>query len=316
MQPHGNAKNGKQNVFRRTKPSTVKLLKNAIAENKRPIKILESVENKMGGVMNAQSSCDLPRNRRQVYNFKNADKVKKENAVMTPGIPKSDTLAHVMSTCKQTATSSSAFIRSVEAAPEPMCLLATDQQLSDVEHFCTGSKTSVLSVDPTYNLGSFYVTPTTFNNLLVETNRNSNPAILGPLLVHQTKTFRPFHYFGSTLVRLNTKLIDLKAFGTDGEPELIKAFRICFPNATHLRCTNHVRQNVKEKLRSIGIPQGEFKQFLSDIFGIQRGDHFEAGLIDASSEATFLSALKKVKDRWNNFERSFIPHGSNPQFYD
>lgn len=113
--------------------------------------------------MEAKSSCDLPRNRRQVYNLKKAYKEKKESAVMTTGISRSDTLAHIMNTCKQTSSNASAFIRSVEAAPEPMCLLATNQQLTDIERFCTGSKSSVLSVDPTFNLGPFYVTPMTFS---------------------------------------------------------------------------------------------------------------------------------------------------------
>ena len=73
-----------------------------------------------------------------------------------------------------------------------MCVLATDQQLTDFECFCTGNESSVLSVDPTYNLGLFYVTPTTFRNLTVETRQHSHPILLGPILVHQTKTFQPF----------------------------------------------------------------------------------------------------------------------------
>ena len=153
-----------------------------------------------------------------------------ESGLMTKGIPQTDTLAHIMNLCKH-EKGSRAFIRSVEAAPEPMCLLATDQQLVDLERFCTGSEVSVLSVDPTFNLGPFYVTPATFHNLLVETNRHFHPIMLGPILVHQTKTFRPFHYFASTLVRLNPQLANLKSFGTGGEPELIEAFKIYFPKS-------------------------------------------------------------------------------------
>ena len=89
-------------------------------------------------------------------------------------------------------------------------------------------------------MGPFYVTPTTYQNLLVETGRGNNPVTLGPIRIHQTKKFQPFHYFASTLIRLNPNLINLKAFGTDGEPELIKAFNVCFPSAVHLRCTLHM----------------------------------------------------------------------------
>ena len=314
LQPHGNAKH-KAGAFRRVKPSTVQMIKNEMLQNKRPVKVLEAVENKMGGVMHAQSCCDLPRDRRQVYNFKNAEKVKQESCVMAHGISQTDTLAHIMNTCKQ-ENGINAFIRSVEAAPEPMCVLATDQQLTDLERFCTGNESSVLFVDPTYNLGPFYVTPTTFRNLTVETKQNSHPILLGPILVHQTKTFRPFHYFASTLIRLNPKLINIRSFGTDGEPELIKAFKICFPKAIHLRCVNHLRQNIKDKLRFIGITQGDCKEFLNDIFGVQRREHLEIGLIDAESEAIFSTALMRLNDKWNNLERSFIAQGSPPKFYD
>ena len=129
-----------------------------------------------------------------------------------------------MSQCKETSSGGDAFIRSVEASPEPMCVLAINQQLNDLQRFCTNSPSSVLLIDPTFNLGPFYVTPTTYHNLLVETERGNHTIVLGPVLIHQTKTFQPFHYFASTLIRLNPGLVNLKAFGIDGESELIKSF--------------------------------------------------------------------------------------------
>ena len=83
----------------------------------------------------------------------------------------------------------------------------------------------------------------TYQNLLTKTIRNGNH----PTLLGQTKTLRPFHYFASTLICLNLNFTGLKAYGTDGEPELIKAFKICYPNAVHQRCTNHLRQNIKRQ---------------------------------------------------------------------
>ena len=180
----------------------------------------------------------------------------------------------------------------MEAAPEPMCILASDQQLMDIERFCTGDFTSVLSIDPTFNLGPFYITPTMYHNMLV-TTKNAN--IAGAHI--QTKMFRPFHYLASTLVRLNPRLVNLKLFGTDGEPELIKAFSICFPKVVHLTCTNHLRQNIKDKLRSLNIPQTVWKEFLADIFGKKVGTHFEHGLVDSLSEAAIGLALESVKEK-------------------
>lgn len=79
----------------------------------------------------------------------------------------------------------------------------------------------------------------------------------------------------------------LRAFATDGESELIKAFGLTFPEAAHLRCTNHLCQNIKDKLRALSIPQEAWKEFLADIFGAQAGSHFEMGLVNAESESSF-----------------------------
>ena len=97
------------------------------------------------------------------------------------------------------------------------------------------------------------------------------------------------------MIRLNPKLSGLKAYGKDGEPELIKAFSICFPKAIHLRCTNHMRQNIKEKLRELNIPQHVSKETLADIFGSRNATHFEVGLADAQSEMIFTRSLEQVK---------------------
>ena len=100
--------------------------------------------------------------------------------------------------CKETSDSQ-AYVRSVEAAPEPMCILATDQQVADLERFATSDPFSVVSIDPTFNLGPFYVTPITYQNLLVKTEKGNHPIVLGPVLIHKTKTFRSI-----SLLRFNT----------------------------------------------------------------------------------------------------------------
>ena len=256
--------------------------------------------------MGAKSACDLPRNCQQVKNLKYSSSAGSHAPA--------DVLAHVMQMCKESSGSKTALVRSAEAAPEPMCVLATDQQLVDMERFCTGDPSSVLNVDLTFNLGAFYVTPTTYHNLLVETENGNNPILLGPVLNHQTKTFRPFHYFASTMIRLNPQLVNLKAYGTDGESELIKAFHLCFPKAVHLRCTNHLRQNIKEKLRELNLPQSVSKEILADLFGTRIGTHFETGLADAESETAFNKSLE-LKTRWNNLEMSCNPTEREPRFH-
>lgn len=85
---------------------------------------------------------------------------------------------------------------------------------------------------------------------------------------------------------------------------MIKALELCFPKAVHLRCTNHLRQNIKEKLRSLNFPSSVIQEIIADIFGKRVGSHFEIGLVDAESESSFTKMLDAVKVSWNNLEKS------------
>ena len=54
--------------------------------------------------------------------------------------------------------------RFIASHPEPVIVLATDQKIKDMERFKCGAKASPFSVDATFNLGKFYVTPITYRN--------------------------------------------------------------------------------------------------------------------------------------------------------
>ena len=184
-----------------------------------PLQVLTEVENTVGGIIGAKAGCDLPRNRQQVYNAKKAGKTY---------LAQSDTLAEIMRVCKETIATSDAFIQAVEAAPEPMCVLATHHQLTDLERVCTGERFCILSADPTFNLGPFYVTPLTYQ--IYSCNRSSQVAILSCL--DQCLCIRPKHSMPS-IISFNSKtyIEKIRAFGTDDESELIRAFQIAFPDA-------------------------------------------------------------------------------------
>ena len=93
----------------------------------------------------------------------------------------------------------------------------------------------------------------------------------------------------------------------------MKAFQVVFPHAVHLRCSNHLRQNVKDKLHALAIPQNLWKDFLSDIFGQQVGTQYEKGLVDSESPEVFKNALARLESRWNNLESSVSER--DPQFH-
>ena len=105
IKSHGNAKG--KTPFNRCKPSTIKRLKTS-AEHNPPVKALREVENTMGGIMEARSSCDLPRNRKQVYNINCALKRNTDSNFVdasSSSISSIDVLAQVMQKCKENSGS-------------------------------------------------------------------------------------------------------------------------------------------------------------------------------------------------------------------
>ena len=313
LKPHQNAKGTHMPPYRRQKASTVKKLTSAVQQTKSATKAMKQVYQESGGIQNVRSGSELPRNVQQARYLQKKQEVKNEPITL----PNTDTLAAIMQQCKATSAGPHAYIRAVQAAPEPVCVLATDQQICDLVRFCTNSsKFSVLTVDPTFNLGPFNVTPMTYKNLLVNNKEGKHPLLLGPVLIHQTKTLSPFHLFASTLISLNGKTAEIKAFGSDGEPELIKAFSLAFRDAVQLRCFSHFRQNIKDKVREIGMHESATKTILDDIFGRQIGSHFEEGLVDAEEEKTFWSMLDSLEIEWSNLERGCYLQKTVPSFFN
>ena len=108
-----------------------------------------------------KSAREVPRNRRQVYNIK---------------ISKMMTLLSVMAMCKESmGKGEDFFVQIVTSAPKPICILCTNSQLNDIEKFCADPDMfKLLSVDPTFNLGDFSVTVTSYCNLLLQNHRTGD----------------------------------------------------------------------------------------------------------------------------------------------
>ena len=149
IKPHGNSKRSKQPYYR-TLPSTLQSLKEE-AENHAPKAVVNSVYERNGGIMSAHSVGSLPRNREQVSNIRRGT----ENSLCSnKGLH--DPLFMVM---EQSKACGDKFVRVVTASPEPMCVLATDQQLDDLVRFSTNNgRFGILAIDPTFSLGDFNVT--------------------------------------------------------------------------------------------------------------------------------------------------------------
>lgn len=181
--------------------------------------------------MHATYPGELPRNEQQISNFKRHIPASRELRVS--GQSESNELYTIMLKA-HLEDGNKKFIRDVKAYPEPAIFLASEQQL--LERFCCdSSNSSILTVDPTFSLGDFDVTPTTYRHLLLCIKRtNKPPVMLGPIMIHYKKNFSTYKFFASCMIAENRNLIGLRAFGTDGEKPLIDGFLHEFNFAVHL----------------------------------------------------------------------------------
>ena len=285
-------------------PSDMEKLK-CQSDHKTPKRALHFVAKDCGGIMHATSAGSFPRSRQQVKDMRRSTKKQHDY----------DPLLSVILTCKETEQTTNAFVRLVNAAPYPMILLAYDYTLHDIERFCTQPDNfSVFGVDPTFSLGNFDVTITTYRHLMLRHQTEvmkKSPVMIGPIFVHMRKDFSTYHFFTSALVSLYPAIAHLHAYGTDGETALAKALATTFPKAKHLRCFLHFKGNVEHKLRELGIPLNISKEIISDIMG--RASYLQYGLVDAKNSEELEMMLEGVKVRWNELEK---PYNSLPKFYD
>lgn len=244
---------------------------------------INKVTRKVGGFENSRTVADLPHSYDQVSKIK---RNKTEDEVM-----------ELVDICRGQHGTAGAFLRDVRTAPELSCFLSTDNQLNDIERFCTGSGTGILGIDPTFNICDYNVTLTTYQHPLLTTKNivGSHPTFIGPVLIHSSKTAESYFTLPSNIVRFKSTLKNLNAFGTDGEINVFESFKNVFPGAKHLLCSIHFKDNIIDKCRSLGI---QSETFLEDIFGKEIGSTKVTGLIDCFTPDEFMKKYETVRNRW------------------
>lgn len=123
--------------------------------------------------------------------------------------------------------------------------------------------------------------------------------MVGPALIHSSKDQSNFDILFQEITNRKPALAtSLRAYGTDGEQALSNAAANAFPFATHLRCANHLRDNITTHLHKQLLPEAIIKEVLNDIFGTAS----EKGLIHAS-EKEFDDKMKLLQKRWDLLEK-------------
>jgi len=140
-----------------------------------------------------------------------------------------------------------------------MVILYNDRQLAEIRALYTNKTVgSVLSVDKTYNLGRFYVTVTVYRNLALQRNgTQTTPSFIGLLFSTATQTLRPAVCFLDICLHVCRVVV-----GSNEEQAIRKAAAHCFPGATLVACTRHLRENFYRNAEKVSLHVTEFSHIL------------------------------------------------------
>ena len=236
--PHGNSSSCNK-LYIKTMKSTINKLKEAGIKQK-PKAALHRMSQEVGS---SSSSGQQPKNYNQASYARNITKSRFESMKN----PVNDLLQAIY-LCKKPGEK---FVREVQSAPERMCVIALDTRLNDVSRFCAipkGGVAKVLSVDLAFKLGEFYVLVTSFKNPMLINKLGKHPTRIGPVQIQHRKLLSSYRHFGSSLKRCDPKLGSLKAFGSDDEENIVKAFLAEFPEAVNIQCFRHFRRTIEHRL--------------------------------------------------------------------
>ena len=276
----------------------------SLAETNKPREVVHKVIEGFGGVEKCSSMGQMVRNRQQVKDLVRNGAASQTQAVknLTGQRGKADDPWYqlLIDSKRQARDCESAFIRDVRVAPEPLCVLTNRQQLKDIKRFCCDpTDFQPLTVDPTFDIGKYSVTVTTYQHLVLENRSDSKqPSFIGPVMIHHKKTKETYSSFCGVLRSLEPSLQDLLAFGTDDETALENAFDENFERAIHLLCELHMKRNIEGKLQEMGIRGTPKEQIVYDIFGRRAGAVHEKGLNDAENEESFTEQLEVIGKKW------------------
>ena len=167
------------------------------------------------------------------------------------------------------------FVREVvqSAGKPPNLICYTDIQL---KHLAKASKTSVIGIDRTFNLGPCFVTTTVFqDHHLKRKGKQVSPILLGPVYLHWDGTFQTYQRFFTHLAAvLDQPLLETELgtseliVGSDEEKALVKVVKCSFPDAKLTLCTRHLEENLKRQLKNkIGMPEKQSARIVEEIFG-------------------------------------------------
>ena len=171
VQPRGNRKEGQLRAFRPTAKSTLEKIYEGLTDSCSVAKVHRSIMSATGGPTHATNPSVIPRGKRHVTNIKFTRNSTED--------PVNDPLVY--------ARHNEIFpVLHHSDVPYDTWVLRTEVMCSDVSRFTTSEKMSYpLSIDPTFNMGSFEVTPIVYKHLFLKSKRTGeSPIFWGPTMLH------------------------------------------------------------------------------------------------------------------------------------
>ena len=230
---HGNATSSFSKAFFPSKKSTLEAIRKGIQKKTSGTSVYSSLIRNAGGADGARSVSDLPRSRHQIYNLKSRLTVGNAD-------PVNDLLVYARDKEDELVMNHTDF-------PVDTWVLGTKVMQSNLVRYTTCEGFSLpFSVDPTFNMGQFEVTPIVYHNMILTSKRtNHHPVFLGPMMVHHKKDYGTYKILSSTCVSKCKGSRNARGYVTDGEAALQRAFEDDLSDATSLRCFKHFEGNCK-----------------------------------------------------------------------
>ena len=271
LKPHGNSKS--LLPYRRLFSRTLELMKNSEGQ---PKKELDKIYSSVGDVVHVRSIGELPRGPQDLYKIYQVSKSQKlKGNHKTESVVQLDDLWVLLEKAKrdEIEEGQAPFIRECCVHPDFLTVLAHDQQLVELELFCTNPvEFCVFAIDPTFNIfkEKISLTVTTYKNLkLIHKETAKPPVFIGLILMHQSKDWKTYSKFADSLTLERPPLEGVLACGTDGEKPLIDSFKRNFRWAMTLRCSIHMKKNIEKTLDDRKYSPLVKREILRDILFIK-----------------------------------------------
>ena len=131
---------------------------------------------------------------------------------------------------------------------KPRVFFCNDKQAADLKQFCCNRK-SILNIDPTFGLGNFYLTATSYRTPMFANKDTEREVFMpGPMMLHTKKDTETYEYFGKQIsIAVNNRKVSF--FGTNGETALVNGLKASnsFRDTSHVLCMIHQKNNCRHK---------------------------------------------------------------------